>query len=210
MPQSNSSSRNDLDVYPNHNNNNHYHHYHQHPIQNGHRARSETRLHYDQQPDFQLNPHYEHHLVNGNRAPPLTNPLWNGPSPSMAGSQPNLLTQSFFDSKPFHRQLSPQVDKQIPSTPLQRSLYASYPDNKLQMMTQQQENQQRRSVQAQHPSNRKQAAKSQYLDTNEFILRASNGQPLRNAQYHNQHISRSREFRPHSMDANGALLDVYY
>ncbi len=205
IAQSNLSSRNDVDDYNNKNNNNNNHHHHR--IQNGHRVRSEIGLQYDQQPNMHLSPRYERRLVNGSGAPITTNPLWTAPSPNMVGSQPNLLSQNLIDSTPLHRQLSPQIERRMPSIPLQNPLYASYPDNKPEMMIKQQENQQKRSAPVQHQSNKKQT-QPQYLDTNEFILRASNGQPLRNTQYQNRHVP--RDYRPHSMDVNGTMLDVYY
>ncbi len=207
ISQPNSSLRNDLNDDNNNNNNNNNHQHH--PVQNGHRTRSETRLHYDQQMNMHLSPRYESRLANGSGAPIATNPLWTAPSPNMAGSQPNLLSyQNRIDSTPFHHHLSPQMERRTPSIALQHTLYASYPDNKPEMMIKQQESQQKRSAPAQRRSNKKQIAQSQYLDTNEFILRASNGQPLRNTQYPNRHAS--RDYRPHSMDVSVALLDVYY
>lgn len=228
ISQSNSSSRNDLDNYNHNNNNNHqqhqsHHHQHhphhyqqqqqqhqQHDIQNGHRARSETGLYYDQRPSMHLSPRYESRLVNGSGAPMSTNPLWIGPSSNMAGSQPNLLShQTTLDSTPLYHQLSPQMEKRTPPIPLQHNIYASYPDNKPDIMIKQQENQQKQSAPTRQQSNRKQATQSQYFDTNEFILRASDGQPLRNnIQYPNRHSS--RDYRPHSMDLNASMLDVYY
>ncbi|CAF2925283.1 unnamed protein product [Rotaria sp. Silwood2] len=210
LPQSNASSRNDLDAYNSNNNNNNNNN--NNFIQNRNRTRSEMRLDYDQQPNVHHNPFYESRLVKGSGAAITMNPIWTAQSPTMVSSQPNLLLdQNLIDSTAFHHQLTPQMEPQISSIPVQQSLYASYPDNKPGMMKQQQENQQQRPVPSQHQSNRKQAAQSQYLDTNEFILRASNGQPLRNVQYPNRHIS--RDYRPHSMNdnaVNGAMLDVYY
>jgi hypothetical protein len=158
-----------------------------------------------------LGPRYENRLVKGSGAPITTNPLWTAVSPSLAGSQPNLLSyQSSVDLAPLRQQLSSQMEKPIPA-PSQQPLYASYPDNKPGMITQQQENPQKRLISGQHQPNRKKATQSQYLDTNEFILRASNGQPLRNAPYPNRHVS--KDFRPQSMNVNGTggtMLDVYY
>jgi hypothetical protein len=214
--QSNSSSRNDVNNHIKHHHqpHNHHHHPHQNFIQNGHRSRSETRLYYDQdqQTNMHLSPRYESRLINGSGAPISTNPLWSAASPSMAGSQPNLLSpQSLADSTPLYHQRNSQMERQMSSTHLQHSLYASYPDNKPGMITQQQENQQKRLASGQQQHNRKQATQSQYLDTNEFILRASNGQPLRNAQHPNRQVS--RDYRPHSINLNGTdgtMLDVYY
>jgi hypothetical protein len=214
VPPSNSSSRNDLDSYYNgnhHNNHNNRHHrYHnQNGLQNGNRTRSETRLYYDQQPNMHLSPRYESRLPNGSGAPITTNPLWSAASPSTAGSQPNLLShQALVDSTPMYHQLTPKMEKRVPSAPLQIPLYGSYPDSRLETRTHPQDNQQKRSVPAQHQPNKKQVTQSQYLDTNEFILRASNGQPLRNPQYPNRHVL--RDYRPHSMAGNGTMFDVYY
>ncbi|CAF3372455.1 unnamed protein product [Rotaria sp. Silwood1] len=222
LPQSNASSRNDLDAYNNNNNNNNNYYNNNynnnnnnnHFIQNKNRSRSEMRLDYDQQQQQNLhhNPFYESRLVKGSGAAITMNPIWSAQSPNMVSSQPNLLSdQNLIDSTAFHRQLSPQMEPRVSSIPIQQSLYASYPDNKSGMMRQQQENQQKRPLPTQHQSNRKQGAQSQYLDTNEFILRASNGQPLRHVQYPNRHIA--RDYRPHSMNdngTNGVMLDVYY
>jgi hypothetical protein len=151
-----------------------------------------------------LNPRYETRLVNGSGAPITTNPLWTTVSPAMAGSQPNLLSPEM----PFYRQLSPQSERRIPSAPVQQQIYASYPDNKSTAMIQEQENQQKRVLQQ---YDRKQKTQSDYLDTNEFILRASNGQPLRNAQYSSRQMPGvTRDYRPQSMNVNSSMLDVYY
>ncbi|CAF1946185.1 unnamed protein product [Rotaria magnacalcarata] len=212
ISQSDNSSRNDLDAY---NSNHHHHHQHNnnsnnnhHIIKNGNRARSEMRLDYDPQPNVQHNHFYENRYMKGNGAAIVMNPIWAAQSPNMTGSQPNLLSpQNYIDSTPVHRQSSPSRETQMPAIPVQNSLYASYPDNK-PGMRKQEENQQKRPMPAQQQLNRKQAAQSQYLDTNEFILRASTGQPLRNAQYPNRPLA--RDYRPHSMNDNGAMLDVYY
>jgi len=174
-------------------------------MQNGHRTPSETRLHYDEQPNMHLSPRYESRLVNGSGIPITTNPLWTSPSSLVAGSQPNLLlNQNYIESIPLPRQLSPQMRRRMPSTPLQTPLYASYSDDRSEMMA----SKQKKTTPAQHQLNRKQTTQSQYFDTNEFILRASNGQPLRNHKDPERHIS--KEYRPHSMNVNGSLLDVYY
>ncbi|CAF3654227.1 unnamed protein product [Rotaria socialis] len=214
ISQSNASSRNDLDAYNsnhhhhNNNNDNSNHNNNQHIIKNGNRARSEMRLDYDPQPNIQRNHFYENRHMKGNGAAIVMNPIWTAQSSNMTGSQPNLLSpQNYIDSTPLHRQTSPSRETQIPAIPVQNSLYGSYPDNK-PGMRKQEENQQKRPIPAQQQLNRKQVAQSQYLDTNEFILRASNGQHLGNAQYPNRHLA--RDYRPHSMNDNGATLDVYY
>ncbi|CAF3620720.1 unnamed protein product [Rotaria sordida] len=221
LPQSNPSSRNDFNAsnnnnhnnnnnninnnnnYNNNNNNNHF-------IQNRNRTRSEIRLDYDQQSNVHHNPFHENRLVKVNGAAITMNPIWSAQSPAMVSSQPNLLSdQNYVDSIVPHRQLTPDMEPRRSSVAVQYSHYASYPDNKPGMMRQQQhENQRKRSVPSQHQTNRKQAAQSQFLDTNEFILRASNGQPLRNVQYPNRHVS--RDHRPHSVHDNGTTFDVYY
>ena len=116
----------------------------QHFIQNGNRSRSETRLYHDQQTNMHLSPRYENRLVNGSGAPISTNPLWTSVSPSLAGSQPNLLShENFIDSAPLRHQRNSHIEKNMSSTPSQHPLYASYPDNKPGIIMQQQENQQK-------------------------------------------------------------------
>ena len=204
LSQTNVSSKNDLDIYNNNINNNNNHSNH-----SQYRARSDNRAYYDQQPHMQHNFFYEHRHVNATSAPTTTNPLWTPSSSALIGSQPNLLSQqNYANSTALHRHLNPQARTRISSTPLQNSPYTSYPDNKLGMMTKGQETKQKRIVQAQRQSNRTRMAESQYLDTNEFILRASNGQPLRNIPYPDPHAS--REYRSHSMNTDGLVFDVYY
>lgn len=206
-----SSSRNDLDAYYN---NAHYHH---RQMPNGHRTRSETNLYYDPAPRMHLSPRYERRLANGSGAPISTNPLWTAASPKMIGSQPNLLTrESTILHEPIHRNLSPPMQRRMTSVPLQHPLYANYSNNKPLVTTQQQENQQKRpGPLSQTPnSNKKQTTQPQYLDTNEFILRASNGVLLKNSQYSSRHAPDvSRAYRAHSNDLNSnsnTMLDVYY
>lgn len=207
LTQSNSSSRDKLDTYYNHQYNHHppnkqYH------FPNGQRARSETRLYDDEPPTpahMHLSPHYGSRLAAGSGAPITTNPIWNDSTPIMVGSQPNLLSyERNVESAPLYRQFNP--------LPSQTTLYGSYPDTKPELNSRQQDYQQKRlgggAPVAPHPLTRQHNPQSQYLDTNEFILRASNGQPLRNAQFPNRNVT--RDYRPHSMDVNGALLDVYY
>ena len=156
-----------------------------------------------------LSPRYGSRLAPGSGVPITTNPLWTDSTPIVAGSQPNLLSYDrVVDSAPLYRQFSPQMERRIPSRPVQNALYGSYPDTKPEVKGQQQDHQPKRSSAAQHQLSRQQIAQSQYLDTNEFILRASNGQPLRNAQYSNRNVT--RDYRPHSMDAHAVMLDVYY
>lgn len=157
-----------------------------------------------------LSPHYGSRLVNGSGAPISNNPLWIPSSSSnMTSSQPNLLSPSLEDSTPFYYQFGSKLNNRVSSNFTQPNLYESYPDNKSDLILKQQENQPKRSAPVQqHQSNKKQITQSQYLDTNEFILRASNGQPLRNDQYQNRNIS--RDYRPHSVNMNGTPFDVYY
>ncbi|CAF3837727.1 unnamed protein product [Adineta steineri] len=204
--QSNSSSRNDVNIH--HNNNNHYSS--QYHLQNGHKTPSETRLYHDQQRNMYLSPHYEHRLVNGSGLPITTNPLWTSTSSLIAGSQPNLLSyQNGVDSTPFHRQSNAQMNGRLPPTNLQNSLYSSYPDNRSEMLIPKQKSSiPAQQQQQQQQLNRKQKTQSQYFETNEFILCPSDGQPLRHSQYPNRHIT--KDYRPHSMNVNGTSLDVYY
>jgi hypothetical protein len=217
LHQSNSSSRNDLNAYYN---NTHYQRHQQ--IPNGHRTRSETSVHYESQPGMHLSPRYESRLASGSGAPISTNPLWTAVSPSMMGSQPNLLAyQSTKVQAPIHRQLSPPIERRMTSAPLQHPLYASYPNTRPSITTQQQENQQKRPGPAPPPPpppptnlTKRQATQLQYLDTNEFILRASEGQLMKNSQYSSRPAPViSRDYRPHSINMNensNTMLDVYY
>jgi hypothetical protein len=213
LSQPKSSSKNDLDSYYN---NTHYQHQ---QIPNGHRARSETNLHYELQRGMHLSPRYESRLANGSGAPISTNPLWTAVSPSMMGSQPNLLAyQSTKVQAPTHRQLSPPIERRMTSAPLQHPLYASYPNTRPSITTQQQENQQKRPGPAPPPPptnlTKRQATQLQYLDTNEFILRASEGQLMTTSQYSSRPAPViSRDYRPHSINMNensNTMLDVYY
>lgn len=165
------------------------------------------RLDHDQQPNGHHNRLYEGRVGKINGPTVMMNPIWAAQSSNISGSQPNLLSsEDFFESTPVHHQPSPQEDTRTSAVPVQNFLYASYPDNKPAMRKQ--ENQQKKIAPTHNHLYRKQAAQSQYLDTNEFILRASNGQPLRNSQYPNRHVP--REYRPHSMHDNVTMLDVYY
>jgi hypothetical protein len=211
--QSQSSSKNNLNDYYN---NTHYQHQ-QMPA--GYRTRSETNLHYSSQPGMHLSPRYENRLANGSGTPISTNPLWASTTPTVLGSQPNLLSpESSMVQAHLRRQLSPPVERRMTSVPLQHPLYASYPNNKSSITLQQQENELKRPAPPPPPppsnSNKKQTAPLQYLDTHEFILRASDGQLLQNSQYPNRPVPRvSRDYRPHSVNVNGnssTMLDVYY
>jgi hypothetical protein len=211
--QSNSSSKNDLTDYYN---NTHYQHQ-QMPA--GYRTRSETNLHYDPQSAMHLSPRFENRLVNGSGAPISTNPLWTSATPTIIGSQPNLITpQGAIVQAPLHRRLSPTNERRMTSVPLQHPLFVSYPNNRSLVTTQQQENQQKRPAPPPPPpptnSNKKQTTQLQYLDTHEFILRASDGQLMKNSQYPSRPAPGiSRDYRPHSMNVNGnssTMLDVYY
>ncbi|CAF3387861.1 unnamed protein product [Rotaria sp. Silwood1] len=215
LPQPNSSLNNELDAY--------YHntHYQHQQIPQEHRTRSETSLLYDPQPRMHLSPRYESRLANGSGAPLSTNPLWTATSPVMIGSQPNLLSHESSIIQPHHNhnhQLSPPIERRIPSAPLRHPLYASYPNNnKPSVVTQLQQYQQKRPVPPPPPpsnSNKKQSTQLQYLDTNEFILRASDGQMLNSSNYSNRPVGGiSRDYRPPSINVNGhgsTMFDVYY
>jgi hypothetical protein len=210
LPHQNSSTRNNLDAYYK---NTHY----KHQMPNGNRTRSETNLYYDAQSRMHLSPRYESRLVNGSGAPISTNPLWTAASPKMIGSQPNLLAhETSILQEPVHRNLSPPTQRRMTSVPLQHPLYANHSSNKPSLITQQQENQQKRPgpLPIAPSSNKKQTTQLQYLDTNEFILRASNGALLKNSQYSGRPAPGvSRENRTHSSDVNSnsnTMLDVYY
>jgi hypothetical protein len=215
LHQSNSSSRNDLNAYYN---NTHYQRHQQ--IPNGHRTRSETSVHYESQPGMHLSPRYESRLASGSGAPISTNPLWTGAASAMVSSQPNLLApQGPIVQKPIHRRLSPPTERRMTAVPLQHPLYSSHPNNKPSIPTKQNENQQKRPGPAPPPppsqSNKKQTTQLKYLDTNEFILRASDGQLLKNSQYSNRLAPpvASRNYKPHPIHVNGnssTMLDVYY
>lgn len=185
----------------------------------GHRTRSETNLHYDAQAAMHLSPRYENRLVNGSGAPISTNPLWTSPTPAIIGSQPNLLTSQGAIVQAHRYPVNAPVERRLTSVPLQHPLYASYPNNRSPQSTQQQENEQKRPIPPPPPPpptnpHRKPTAQSQYLDTHEFILRASDGQLMPNSQYSNRLAPGiSRDYRPHSMNINGnssTMLDVYY
>ena len=170
-----------------------------------------------------LSPRYEGRVLNGGGGPIPTNPLWSAGVSSMAGSQPNLLSYQADASQSSHRQyLSPTVDRRITVVPLQHPLYSSYPNTKPAVIKLQAEHPLKRSGRAPPPPAprspelyKKQTAKSQYFDTNEFILRASDDQQ---SSKHSQNFSRpvsgpSRDYRHLSRDASidgDAMLDVYY
>ncbi|CAF3319133.1 unnamed protein product [Rotaria socialis] len=224
LPQQNPALKNELNAY--------YHnaHYQQRQMPYGNRTRSETNLLYEPQPRMHLSPRYESRLVNGSGAPISTNPLWAASSPIMIGSQPNLLSyQSCITPAPHYyqqqqHQLSSPLEQRITSAPLQHPLYASYPNNNAAIMTRLHENQMKRPVVSAPPPppphlqpshlNRKQTTQSQFLDTNEFILRASDGSLMSSSQYSIRPVTGvSRNHRPHSINVNdhdNSMLDVYY
>jgi hypothetical protein len=212
--QPHSSSRNDLNEY---HNNTHYQHQ---QMAAGSRTRSETNLNHDPQPGMHLSPRYENRLVNGSGAPISTNPLWTSPAPGILGSQPNLLSPQISNTQAqLRRQLSPQIERRMTSVPLQHPLYASYPNNKSLIISQQKENEHKRPGPPPPPppplnGYKKPTIPLQYLDTHEFILRASDGHLLQNSQYPNRLVPGvTRDYRPHSMNVHGnstTMLDVYY
>ena len=186
----------------------------------GSRTRSETNLHHHSQPGMHLSPRYESRLINGSGGPISTNPLWTSPAPAIIGSQPNLLSpQSSNVQAHLRHQLSPPIGRRMASAPLQHPLYASYPNNKLSTASQQKENEQRRPGPPPPPppssnGHKKPTVPLQYLDTQGFILRASDGQLVKNSQYPTRPAPGvSRDYRPHSMNVNDnstTMLDVYY
>lgn len=189
-PQPSSSFRNDLEPHPE----NGHHLY----IQNGHKGPSERYLRHDRR-------HQTHaHPTNVSDLPITTSPLWSTSSPLIAGSQPNLaFNKPATDFPPFHRRFIPRANAEA-NAHLRNPLYASTPDNRSDLLS----FHQRKPSTAQQHLIRKQKTQSQYFDTNEFILCASNGQPLRHG--HRPDRQASRDHRPHSMNVNGSALDVYY
>lgn len=194
-----------------------------------HRTRSETNLLYNPQPRMHLSPRYESRLVNGSGAPISTNPLWTATSPVMVGSQPNLLSHQSPIALPsyyhhYRRPSSPMLEQKLTSAPLQHPLYAGYPNNNTVIMARLQENHHKRPppppppVQGSHLNRKETTASSasQCFDTNEFILRAFDGneRSSSNPLYLNRSSPKiSRDFRPHSVSVTGhegTKLDVYY
>jgi len=113
LPESNSSSHNDLDTTQYKQNPTRFYPPYHHRIQQGQRTHSETHLYHEQEPVMHFSPHYGSRLVNGSRAPISTNPLWTRPSPTSAGSQPNLFSPSLADSSPFYYQFNPRHDLRL-------------------------------------------------------------------------------------------------
>ncbi|UJR35274.1 hypothetical protein I4U23_028038 [Adineta vaga] len=213
----NSSLKNDLNSYYN---DTHYHkhrHYQQHQKPNDNRTRSETHLHIEPQHGMHLSPRYESRLANGSGAPIPTNPLWAATPPAMIGSQPNLLTNhSPTLQAPLHRMLSPPIERRMTSMPLQHPLYAIHPTNRSSITNHKIENPQRRPEQLPTSANinKKQTPPYKYFNTNEFILRASNGNLINHSQYSNRPAtSPSQEYRLQPIHINpnsNTMLDVYY
>lgn len=171
------------------------------PVEQKHRARSETRL----LDDYPSSGTPMNHLRYGNGAPISHNPLWTGHSPSgMAGSQPNLLSPSTPSyqqrSSSQHPMYSSHILERPAASRLQQSAAAAAANP----------GKQRHGLSSSGQINRKHNAQTQYFDTNEFILRPSRDQP-----YPNRYSSSAllQEPRPRSMHMNGnpaAMLDVYY
>lgn len=163
-------------------------------VEQKHRARSETRL-LDDHPSSGVPKNYVRY---GNGAPISHNPLWMGPSPAMAGSQPNLLSAS---TQSNHQRSSSQ-----------HPMYSSHVLERPHVSRQQQAANPGKQRQG-PPSgqiHRNQNAQTQYFDTNEFILRPSHDQPFPN-RYSSSALL--QEARPRSINMNGnhaAMLDVYY
>ena len=210
--QSHASSKNDLNEYYNNT------HYQSQQIPTGSRTRSETNLHHVSQSGMHLSPRYENRLINGSGIPISTNPLWTSPTPAYIGSQPNLLSTHAPIIQRSRQHVSPSAERRMASMPLQHPLYASYPNNKPTIISQQKENHHKRPgpPPPPPPSNayKKQPVPLQYLDSQGFILRASDGQLMNNSQYSNRLPSGvSRDYRPHSMNVHAGsttMLDVYY
>ena len=179
-----------------------------------HRARSETNLHYSSQAALHLSPRYESRLASGSGIPISTNPLWSPTTTVTVGSQPNLLTQT--ESHPretVHYHFSPTTERRMTSVPLQHPLYASYPNNKPTVHTRADHSHKRPAPPLPTvDSTKKLAPKIQYLDTNEFILRASDGPPTKNSQYTSRPATETtRDNRSNATHTHGnTMLDVYY
>lgn len=210
--QSHLSPTNDLNEYYNNT------HYQSQQIPVGSRTRSETNLHHVSQPGMHLSPRYENRLINGSGTPISTNPLWASPTPAFLGSQPNLLSAHVPIIQRSRQRTSPPPERRMTSMPLQHPLYASHPNNKPTLISHQKENHHKRPgpPPPPPPSNayKKQLVPLQYLDSQGFILRASEGQLMNNSQYSNRHpLGPSRDYRPHSMNTHvgsTTMLDVYY
>jgi hypothetical protein len=205
-----------------------YHNVKNHRAPNEHRTSSESRLIDDYKPGSHILDRYSSRPLHEKDAHIDKHSLWTGRSPITAGSQPNLLLRETpVRSKHLSRHVSPPNDRRLHGAPVQHAIYASHLHDKpmgtrLQQTSnnnnnnnnnnQQQQRWQTPMVSAQ--TNRQQAAQSQYLDTNEFILRASHGQPLRSTQYPGRYASGAlKDHRPQSMNVHAShntMLDVYY
>ncbi|CAF1238378.1 unnamed protein product [Adineta ricciae] len=206
--------QNDLNAYYN---NTRYHQQQQLQKPNEVRARSETNLHIQPPHGIHLSPRYESRLANGSGAPIPTNPLWMSTSPTTVGSQPNLLTNhSPTLQAPLYRMLSPPIERRMAPIPLQHPLYAAHPNTKSSVTYYQRESPQKRYEQS-IPSayiSKQQTPPFKYFDTNEFILRASNGNLLNNYQQPARPLSgpsRDHIFQSNNVNTNSnTMLDVYY
>ena len=211
LPQPNSALKNDLDTYYR----NTHCQYQQLPY--GHRTRSEINLFQDSPARMHLSPRYESRLVNGSGAPISTNPVWTAASSSVTGSQPNLLVDHGPLYRVHHRRLYMPNEPRMTSAPLQHPRFANYTTNKPAASTQLLGNQRQWNAPIQSPplstsqSNRKHNSQFEYFDTNEFILRASNGQLSNSSQSSNRPLT--DKSRPSSINVNShshTMLDVYY
>ena len=170
-----------------------------------------------------LSPRYESRLANGSGAPIPTNPLWIGMTPSMAGSQPNLLspqTSSF--QHPLSRHLSPAIPRRSVDVPLEHPLYAMHQDNRLAIPRHTPIISIKRpapapplsSSEIHENTQRRQTSHFPYFNANEFILRASDNQILKNLPNSNRPISELTKDHGlplrNSISHSTTMLDVYY
>lgn len=141
-------------------------------------------------------------------------------SPSAVGSQPNLLCNDRTDLRSsYEHTFSPPNPRRLALHPLQHPSYSNHPTAKPNFTKTSPNHQPQRPVvvppatSLQEP-NRRKTVQPQYFDTNEFILRASNGQYFNNMPSPQRTTARpTRDYRPHSIDMNhhtNTMLDVYY
>ncbi|CAF0786004.1 unnamed protein product [Didymodactylos carnosus] len=205
------------------------------------RAKSETRLHQQQINGQQqqrsnglIGPRYENRVVHTGQ-PSSMNPVWTGPTPQsnialLSTSSSNMIQQN---TNNIH-ELSSSSERRNPDMPV-HPLYSSYPQSgykasviddyssgrlsKGNVVDNNNNNHLNRHVTNGNGINSKKQATSSQLrtaaqfPTNEFILKSSNGNLLRN------HVTPiTREYRPHSLVVDPTIynlspqnpLDVYY
>ena len=112
--------------------------------------------------------------------------------------------------------LSPPAERRMDPIPLQHPLYAGHQNPKSSATYYQHESPQKRFEQS-TPStyiSKQQTPPFKYFDTNEFILRASNGNLLNNYQQPARPLSgpsRDHIFQSNNVNTNSnTMLDVYY